>query len=80
MIWTVSCTFQVADGGDKKDSDVVINFENINMPFLNVMAENDGLIDLRSSKALNDALTQSYDKSLIEFNLTCWPDNRKKCS
>jgi polyhydroxyalkanoate synthase len=55
-------------GDDGKDSDVVINLKNINMPFLNIVAQKDDLVAPNSSKALNDALTESNDKSLIEFN------------
>ena len=37
------------------------------MPYLNVVAEKDDLVAPESSKALNNALTGSHDKSLIEF-------------
>jgi poly(3-hydroxyalkanoate) synthetase len=50
------------------NSDTVINLKNINMPFLNSMAKKDDLVAPSSSKALNDALTESRDKSLIELN------------
>jgi len=53
------------EGAD--NNDVVVNLENINMPFLNVVAEKDDLVASNSSKALNYALTKSHDKSLIEF-------------
>jgi polyhydroxyalkanoate synthase subunit PhaC len=46
----------------------VINLKNITMPFLNVVAQKDDLVAPSSSKALNDALTESRDKSIIEFN------------
>jgi len=52
---------------DFNNNDVVVNLENINMPFLNVVAEKDDLVASNSSKALNYALTKSHDKSLIEF-------------
>ena len=45
----------------------IVNLKNINIPFLNVVAEKDDLVAPSSSKALNDALTESHDKSLIEF-------------
>jgi len=53
------------EGAD--NNDVVVDLENINMPFLNVVAEKDDLVASNSSKALNYALTKSHDKSLIEF-------------
>ena len=52
---------------DFNNNDVVVNLENINMPFLNVVAEKDDLVAPSSSKALNNALTESPDKDLIEF-------------
>ena len=52
---------------NNNDNDTVINLKNINMPFLNVVAEKDDLVAPDSSKALNSALTESHDKSLIEF-------------
>ena len=55
-------------GHDDKDGDVIINLKNINMPFLNIVAKKDDLVAPRSSKALNDALTESNDKNLIEYN------------
>ena len=36
------------------------------MPFLNVVAQKDDLVAPGSSKALNNALTGSHDKSMIE--------------
>ena len=48
--------------------DVAVSLKNINMPFLDIVANNDDLVAPSSSKALNNALTQSQDKSLIEFN------------
>ena len=53
------------EGAD--NNDVVVNLKNINMPLLNVVAERDDLVAPASSKALNDALTESHDKNLIEF-------------
>lgn len=49
-------------------SDANINLKNINMPFLNIVAKRDDLVAPRSSKALNNALTESHDKDLFEFN------------
>jgi class III poly(R)-hydroxyalkanoic acid synthase PhaC subunit len=53
--------------GVNKDHTTTINLKNIDMPFLNIVAENDDLVAPESSKALNNALTKSYDKSLMEF-------------
>ena len=50
------------------NSDIIINLKNINMPFLNIVAKKDDLVAPSSSKALNDALTESHDKDLIELN------------
>jgi class III poly(R)-hydroxyalkanoic acid synthase PhaC subunit len=55
-------------GHDGEDSDKIIDLKNINMPFLNIVAQKDDLVAPNSSKALNDALTESRDKSIIEFN------------
>jgi polyhydroxyalkanoate synthase subunit PhaC len=49
-------------------NDAIINLKNINIPFLNIVAKRDDLVAPRSSKALNNALTESHDKDLIEFN------------
>jgi polyhydroxyalkanoate synthase subunit PhaC len=38
------------------------------MPFLNIIAQKDDLVSPSSSKALNAALTESREKSLLEFN------------
>ena len=46
----------------------IVNLKNITMPFLNIVAQKDDLVAPTSSKALNDALTESRDKSIIEFN------------
>jgi polyhydroxyalkanoate synthase subunit PhaC len=56
------------DDEDRNDDDIIINLKNINMPFLNIVANKDDLVAPNSSKALNNALTESHDKSLIEFN------------
>jgi len=45
---------------------VLINLMDINMPFLNVVAQRDDLVASRSSIALNNAVG-SVDKSAIEF-------------
>ncbi len=45
-----------------------VNLKNITMPFLNVVAQKDDLVAPSSTKALNDALTESKDKSIIEFD------------
>ena len=50
------------------ENDTNINLKNIDMPFLNIVAKRDDLVAPNSSKALNDALTESHDKDLIEFN------------
>jgi polyhydroxyalkanoate synthase len=48
-----------SDGND--DSGTVVNLKNINMPFLNILAKKDDLVAPNSSKALNNALTESHD-------------------
>jgi polyhydroxyalkanoate synthase subunit PhaC len=53
---------------DNNNSDTIINLRNINIPFLNIVAKKDDLVAPSSSKALNNALTESHDKDLIEFN------------
>jgi class III poly(R)-hydroxyalkanoic acid synthase PhaC subunit len=50
------------------NSSMLVNLKNINMPFLNIVAKKDDLVAPSSSKALNTALTESYDKKLIEHN------------
>jgi polyhydroxyalkanoate synthase len=45
---------------------VLVNLKDINMPFLNVVAQRDDLVASRSSIALNNAVG-SVDKSAIEF-------------
>ncbi|HET7389687.1 MAG TPA: poly-beta-hydroxybutyrate polymerase, partial [Nitrososphaeraceae archaeon] len=57
---------RIEDTSNNSDGKI-IDLRNIDMPFLNVIAEKDDLVAPASSKALNNALTQSYDKSLIEF-------------
>jgi poly(3-hydroxyalkanoate) synthetase len=49
-------------------SGTVINLKIINMPFLNIVVKKDDLVTPGSSKALNDALSESHDKDLIELN------------
>ena len=51
--------------GDVDSDQPTINLKNIDMPFLNIVAEKDDLVAPESSKALNGALTESRDKSLI---------------
>jgi polyhydroxyalkanoate synthase subunit PhaC len=53
---------------DNGNSDTVINLKRINMPFLNILAKKDDLVAPNSSKALNDVLTESHDKDLIEHD------------
>jgi class III poly(R)-hydroxyalkanoic acid synthase PhaC subunit len=55
---------RIGDGNNNK----VVNLKNIDMPFLNIVAKRDDLVAPSSSKALNDALTDSHDKSTIELN------------
>jgi class III poly(R)-hydroxyalkanoic acid synthase PhaC subunit len=50
------------------DNGKIVNLKNITMPFLNIVAQSDDLVAPSSSKALNDALTESKDKRIIEFN------------
>jgi polyhydroxyalkanoate synthase subunit PhaC len=50
------------------NSETVIDLRNINIPFLNIVAKKDDLVAPSSSKAINDALTESHDKSVIELN------------
>ena len=45
---------------------VLVNLKDINMPFLNVVAQRDDLVASRSSIALNNAVGR-VDKSAIEF-------------
>ena len=56
------------DNDDDYGNGKVVNLKNITMPFLNVVAQKDDLVAPSSSKALNDALTESKDTSIIEFN------------
>jgi polyhydroxyalkanoate synthase subunit PhaC len=56
------------NNNNNEEDGTIINLKNINMPFLNVVAEKDDLVAPSSSKPLNSALTESHDKSLIEFN------------
>ena len=57
------------NGNDDEDGKgKIVNLKNITMPFLNIVAQKDDLVAPTSSKALNGALTESRDKSIIEFN------------
>jgi polyhydroxyalkanoate synthase subunit PhaC len=56
------------DDNNNKDTNKVIDLKNVNMPFLNIVAQKDDLVAPSSSIALNDALIRNNDKSLIEFN------------
>jgi class III poly(R)-hydroxyalkanoic acid synthase PhaC subunit len=60
------------DGVDNDDNNnnngIIVNLKNITMPFLNIVAKKDDLVAPNSSKAINDALSGSNDKSIIEFN------------
>jgi class III poly(R)-hydroxyalkanoic acid synthase PhaC subunit len=57
---------RIEDSND--NSDMLVNLKNINMSFLNIVAKKDDLVAPASSKALSIALTESYDKKLIEHN------------
>ena len=46
----------------------IVNLKNITIPFLNIVAQKDDLVDPSSSRAINNALTGSNDKNVIEFN------------
>jgi len=52
---------------NNNDGEVVVNLKNITMPFLNIVAKHDDLVEPDSSKALNYVLTESRDKDLFEF-------------
>jgi len=58
----------ISNNNDKNNKTKVIDLENITAPYLNVVAQKDDLVAPESSKALNSALTKSYDKKLIEFS------------
>jgi class III poly(R)-hydroxyalkanoic acid synthase PhaC subunit len=65
----IKSKMKIEETGDENDgNDIIINLKNINMPFLNIVAKRDDLVAPDSSKALNNALTESHDKDLIEFN------------
>ncbi|HZD34705.1 MAG TPA: alpha/beta fold hydrolase [Nitrososphaeraceae archaeon] len=49
-------------------SGAIVDLKNIKMPFLNIVANRDDLVAPSSSKALNDAFTESNDRKLIEHN------------
>ena len=57
---------RIEKANDENDTNIYL--KNIDMPFLNIVAKRDDLVAPNSSKALNDALTESHDKDLIEFN------------
>jgi polyhydroxyalkanoate synthase subunit PhaC len=59
---------KIEEVDDDASNNAIINLKNINMPFLNIVVKRDDLVAPRSSKALNNALTGSHDKDLIEFN------------
>jgi polyhydroxyalkanoate synthase subunit PhaC len=59
---------RIGEGYNEINFDAVVNLKNIDMSFLNIIAKKDDLIAPSSSKALNDALTESNDKSIIELN------------
>jgi poly[(R)-3-hydroxyalkanoate] polymerase subunit PhaC len=57
-------TYDDSENTDNK----IVNLKNVTMPFLNIIAQKDDLVSPSSSKALNAALTESGEKSLLEFN------------
>ncbi|MFY9564926.1 MAG: alpha/beta fold hydrolase [Nitrososphaeraceae archaeon] len=59
---------RIREGHANNNFDTVVNLKNIDMPFLNIVAKRDDLVAPSSSKALNDALTESHDRSIIELN------------
>jgi poly(3-hydroxyalkanoate) synthetase len=59
--------YDTYDDSENTDSKIV-NLKNVTMPFLNIIARKDDLVSPSSSKALNAALTESGEKSLLEFN------------
>ena len=59
---------RIREGHTNNNFDTVVNLKNIDMPFLNIVAKRDDLVAPSSSKALNDALTESHDRSIIELN------------
>jgi class III poly(R)-hydroxyalkanoic acid synthase PhaC subunit len=62
----IKSKMRIEDSND--GSGIMVDLNNIKMPFLNVVAEKDDLVAPISSKALNNALKESNDKSLIEHN------------
>ena len=58
----------IEEPDDNNHNGTIVNLKNITMPFLNIVAQKDDLVAPNSSKAINDALTGSNDKSIIEFN------------
>lgn len=63
-----SCINNNNNNNNNNGNNKIVNLKNITMPFLNIVAQKDDLVAPTSSKALNDALTESRDKSIIEFN------------
>ena len=60
---------RIDDTYDSENTDSkIVNLKNVTMPFLNIIAQKDDLVSPSSSKALNAALTESGEKSLLEFN------------
>jgi polyhydroxyalkanoate synthase len=58
---------RIEDTYNNNNNDKVVDLKNVDMPFLNVIAEKDDLVAPESSKALNNVLTESHDKSLLKF-------------
>ncbi|MFZ0345481.1 MAG: alpha/beta fold hydrolase [Nitrososphaeraceae archaeon] len=59
---------RIREGHANNNFDTVVNLKNVDMPILNIVAKRDDLVAPSSSKALNDALTESHDRSIIELN------------
>jgi poly(3-hydroxyalkanoate) synthetase len=57
----------IASHKNNNDGEVVVNLKNITMPFLNIVAKHDDLVEPDSSKALSYVFTESRDKDLFEF-------------
>lgn len=62
----IKSKMRIEDSND--NTSILVDLKNINMPFLNIIAKRDDLVAPDSSKALNNALKESNDKSLIEHN------------
>jgi poly(3-hydroxyalkanoate) synthetase len=65
----------IEDRENNAARDSIVNLKKINLPFLNIIAKYDDLVEPDSSKALNDVLTGSRDKYLFEFR-SRRPDDR----